>query len=729
MLKQFASIIAAAALLTACGTTARTTADTDNDPVRWVNPFMGTGGIGMVYPGAQVPFGMVQLSPDIGLSGYERIPGYFYYDTTIASFSHTHLSGTGCGDLYDLMFMPAVPPFKQTKELGIYSTFDHENESAEPGYYRVLLKDYGINVELTSTERSGLQRYTFPATDQATVILNLEKALNWDYSTGSEIKVINERTIAGHRFSSGWAPDQKLYFITEFSQPFTGHNIEKKLTRHRDPRYNGLENQIGTFVFDTRDQKQVLVRTAISAVSIEGAMKNLRAELDSWDFDSVRSAARNNWNEKLSRVKIEGGDDEQRAIFYTSLYRSMLAPTIFGDVDGRYFGPDKQVHQADGWTNYTLFSLWDTYRAAQPLFMLTNPEKVADMVNSFIAFYEQSGSVPVWNLWGEETDMMIGYHSVPVIAEAYLKGIKGFDPERALAACVGTANRDNYRGIGDYKKLGYIPADREGESLSKTLEYTYDDFCIAMMAKKMGKEDVYQEFMKRANFYKNLYNPDSRFFEPRKADGSWLGGFDPEAYTHHITESNAWHYRYAAQHDIAGIRELLGGKKELEVALDSMFSLAPTDPSKLPSFSTGMIGQYAHGNEPSHHIAYLYDWTDNPARTQELVTEIMRTQYLDLPEGLCGNEDCGQMSAWYVFSAIGFYPVDAVSMEYALGVPLFEKSTITLPNGKIFETVAKGISAERYLVDKFLLNGKEIDRPFVTWEQIMAGGTLEFVLK
>jgi len=729
MFKQVLAIFTLAAMITSCGISDKKNT-TDTDLSKMVNTLLGTGGLGNVYPGAQVPFGMIQLSPDNGPGGWDRISGYHYYDTTIAHFSHTHLSGTGAGDLCDIMFMPAVPPFKVGEgELGIYSTFDHKDETAEAGYYQVLLKDYGINVELTATDRCGMQRYTFPATNDATVIVNLKKALNWDYSMGSEIRIVDSTTIEGHRYSTGWAVNQKVYFVTQFSRPFRAHEIEKFISKHKNPEYNGIENQIGNFVFDTRDDQQLLVRTAVSGVSIEGARKNLEAELTNWDFDKVRADAQNNWNKQLAKIQVTGGSHDDQVTFYTSMYRSMLAPTLFCDVDGNYFGPDYNIHKADGWKNYTLFSLWDTYRAAQPLFMLTNPDKISDMVNSFIAFYEQHGATPVWNLWGNETDMMIGYHSVPVIAEAYLKGIKGFDPERALAACVGTANRDEYRGIGEYKKLGYIPADLEGESVSKTLEYSYDDHCIAMMAKKMGKEDIYQEFIKRAGYYANIYNSSSRFYEPRLSDGKWLGNFDPEAYTEHITESNGWQYRFAAQHDVEGMIELMGGKANFEAALDSMFTLKPTDESLLPIFSTGMIGQYAHGNEPSHHMIYLYNWTDSPEKAQKYVTHVMRNEYFNDPKGLCGNEDCGQMSAWYIFSAMGFYPVDPVSMKYALGVPMFEKAVVDLADGKKFEVTAKGISAEKYTVDKVMLNGEQLTGNFITWDQIAAGGKLDFVLK
>lgn len=707
-----------------------------DDLASLVNPFIGTDGPGNVYPGVSAPFGMVQLSPDNGTSGWDRIAGYFWPDTTIAGFSHTHLSGTGAGDLYDISFMPAVPPFKTGKgELGVYSTFRHDDEQAQAGYYSVLLKDYDTRVELAATERCGMQRYTFPATDRATVFVDLSKAMNWDYTMGSYLRVVDDRTIEGYRFSEGWAPDQRVYFTAQFSQPFASYTIDTVVSVHRDSTYNGIRSHIGRFVFHTtKENRSVTVRTAISAVDIEGARRNLAAEMPSFHFDSVRAAQRAVWNAELAKIEVRGGTHDERVSFYTALYRTMLAPTLFDDADGRYFGPDGRIHAGkvpgEGGHNYSTFSLWDTYRAAHPLYTFTQPERVKEMVTSMLDFYDQHGMLPVWPLWGNETDMMIGYHAVPVLVEAALKGLLPDSMlDRVLTACVATANRDDYRGIGLYKMLGYVPADLETESLSKTLEYAYDDHCIAQLARRMGRDSLYNEFILRSKSYMNLYQPASGFMQPRLSTNEWLPGFDPKAYTEHITESNGWQYLWAVQQDVEGLIRLMRGPEQFEKRLDEMFTLDPEATDSLPIFSTGMIGQYAHGNEPSHHVAYLYDYIGKPEKTQRYVSEIMRTQYANRPDGLCGNEDCGQMSAWYVFSALGFYPVDPVSLNYAIGTPLFEESVIRLPNGKSFTVRAPGVSAKRYRIEKMTLNGHLLSTPFLTWRDIVSGGELDIVLR
>lgn len=704
----------------------------DNEPVSLVNPMIGTDGPGNVYPGVSAPFGMVQLSPDNGTAGWDRIAGYFYPETTIAGFSHTHLSGTGAGDLYDISFMPAVPPFKVGQgELGVYSSFSHDDETAQAGYYSVLLKDYQTTVELVATERCGMQRYSFPETDEATVLLNLSKAMNWDYTMGSELNIIDNRTIEGYRLSVGWARDQRVYFVTQFSQPFTSHSIDTITSVHEDSVSNGIKSHVGRFVFDTRDGDPILVRTAISAVDIDGARRNLAAEMPTFEFDSVRTAQRDVWNAELSKIGIKGGTHDEQVSFYTALYRTMLAPTLFDDVDYRYYGADKQIHTGNSKSrNYSTFSLWDTYRAAHPLYTFTQPDRVVDMVESMLNFYDQHGMLPVWPLWGLETDMMIGYHSVPVIVEAALKNLlpKSILP-RALEACVGTANSDDYRSIGEYKELGYVPADKDTESLSKTMEYAYDDYCIAELARSMGEDSLYNVFIIRSKNYMNLFQPASGFMQPRLWDGGWVAGFDPKTYTEHITESNGWQYLWHVQQDVEGLIRLMRGAEQFEKRLDDMFTLHPESADSLPIFSTGMIGQYAHGNEPSHHVAYLYNYIGKVEKTQKYVSEIMRTQYSNTPNGLCGNEDCGQMSAWYVFSAMGFYPVDPVSLNYAIGTPLFEESVIHLSGGKSFTVRALGVSAERYLIEKMTLNGEPLSAPFITWGDITNGGMLELTMR
>ena len=705
-------------------------AETECYATEYVNPFIGTDFTGNTYPGAQAPFGMVQLSPDNGLPGWDRISGYFYPDSTIAGFSHTHLSGTGAGDLYDISFMPVTLPYKEADApLGIHSLFSHDEETASAGYYQVRLKDYDINVELTATERCGIQRYTFPEADAA-IFLNLRKAMNWDFTNDTRIEVVDSVTIQGYRFSDGWARDQHIYFRTRFSKPFASVQLDTAAVIKDGKRIGS--SAIARFDFHTSAGEQILVTTAISGVSMEGAARNLAAEAPADDFDKYLAVTRKNWNEQLSKVEIKSNDIDEKVKFYTALYHSMLAPTIYSDMDGAYYGPDKQVHQADGWTNYSTFSLWDTYRAAHPLYTYIEPQRVNDMVKSFLAFSEQNGRLPVWNFYGSETDMMIGYHAVPVIVDAYLKGIGDFDPKKALAACVATANIDEYRGIGLYKKYGYVPYDvtdhynSENWSLSKTLEYAYDDYCIARMAEKLGERQIADEFDKRSRNYKNVYNSQTTFMQPRNNKGSFIEDFSPDDYTPHICESNGWQYFWSVQQDVDGLISLVGGKERFAQKLDSMFTYNPSADEDLPIFSTGMIGQYAHGNEPSHHVIYLFNAIGQPWKAQKYAAEVMHELYKNTPAGLCGNEDCGQMSAWYVFSAMGFYPVDPISGKYEIGTPMYPEMKMHLANGKTFTILAPAVSKENIYIQSVKLDGKPYDKSYITHEQIMNGSIFEF---
>ena len=726
----FVSVLVALFALGAC--TSSQSSSEKVDYTQLVNPFIGTDFTGNTYPGAQAPFGMVQLSPDNGLAGWDRISGYFYPDSTIAGFSHTHLSGTGAGDLYDVLFMPVTLPYKEAQgELGIHSKFSHQDEEASAGYYRVKLQDYNINVELTATPRCGVQRYTFPKAESM-VILNLKKAMNWDFTMDSQIEIVDSCNIRGYRFSEGWARGQKLYFATRFSRPFKSVEMDEAEIKLKGEKVG--TSKIARFMFDTEEGDQITIVTALSGVSVEGAVKNLDAEAPHNDFDKYLADAKADWNKQLQRIEVTGGNDDDRVNFYTALYHSMIAPTIYSDVDGKYYGPDKQVHQADGWVNYSTFSLWDTFRAAHPLFTYTEPERVGDMVQSFIAFYEQNGRLPVWNFWGSETDMMIGYHAVPVIVDAYLKGIGDFDAEKALEACVATANIDEYRGIGSYKTKGYVPYNVEDKynaenwSLSRTLEYAFDDFCIAEMAKKMGKTELANEFYKRSQNYRNVFNPATGFMQPIDDKGVFQPNFNPDEYTAHICESNAWHYFWSVQHDIKGLVSLTGGQDKFAAKLDSMFTYIPAGNEELPIFSTGMIGQYAHGNEPSHHVIYLYNKVRQPWKAQKYVAQVMHDLYFNAPAGLCGNEDCGQMSAWYVFSAMGFYPVNPVSGEYEIGSPLFPEMRLNLGNGKIFTVLAPNVSRENIYIQSVKVNGQPYDKSYITHQQIMDGATIEFVM-
>ncbi len=704
--------------------------DVDKDYAGIVNPFIGTDFTGNTYPGAQAPFGMVQLSPDNGLPGWDRIAGYYYPDSTIAGFSHTHLSGTGAGDLYDISFMPVTLPYKKAEEpLGIHSKFTHDKEEASAGYYKVHLTDYNIWVELTATERTGIQRYTFPG-GEAAVILNLRKAMNWDATDDTYIEVVDSVTIKGYRFSNGWAKGQKVYFVSRFSKPFASVQLDT-LPIIRENQPDGT-SYIAQFNYTTTPGEQIEVATSLSGVSMEGAMNNLLAEVPTNDFDKYLAYTKKLWNSELGKININGGSKDDQVNFYTALYHSMLAPTIYSDVDGSYYGPDGNIHKTDGGINYSTFSLWDTYRASHPLFTYTQPERVNDMVKSFLAFYDQNGRLPVWNFYGYETDMMIGYHSVPVIVDAYLKGIGNFDAEKALEACVATANIDSYRGIKQYKELGYIPFNQEDEhnaenwSLSKTLEYAFDDYCIAVMAQQMGKTDIAKEFYKRSENYRNVFNKENGFMQPKDSKGNFQKNFSPDEYTEYICESNGWQYLWSVQHNINDLIDLMGGKQRFEQKLDSMFTYNPTADEDLPIFSTGMIGQYAHGNEPSHHVIYLYNAVDAPEKTQYYISKVMNELYRNTPDGLCGNEDCGQMSAWYIFSAMGFYPVNPIGGVYELGAPLFPELKLKLANGKTLTILAPNVSKENIYVNGITIDGKPYDKTQITHDQIMNGATIVF---
>ena len=716
--------IFAALLMLACNTKEQ------SDYVSLVNPLIGTDYKGNVYPGAQVPFGMVQLSPDNGVPGWDWIAGYFYPDSTIAGFSHTHLSGTGAGDLYDISFLPVTFPLREAEApLGVHSLFRHESEECEAGYYKVHLESYGIDVELTATERCGIQRYTYP-TEDATVLLNLGKATNWDATTATHVVQTDSFTIEGYRHSNGWARGQEVYFRTRFSRPIVSMQCDSiTLVQGTEMKRTAGTVQLN---FAKEKNRRLVAITAISGTGNKGAAKNLAAEAPHDDFDRYRAKTRDYWNSRLSQIEIKGGSNDERICFYTALYRTMLAPTLYCDVDGMYRGADGKNHKADGWKNYSTFSLWDTFRAAHPLYTYIASERVPDMINSFIAFYEEHGRLPVWNMWGSETDMMIGYHSVPVIADAYLKGTGGFDAEKALKACIATANCDSYRGIGLYKEKGYVPYDvrdpynNDNWALSRTLEYAYDDHCIARMAEAMGNDSIAEVFYSRARNWRNVYNPGTTFMQPRNSNGGFQPGFNPDEYTQHICESNAWHYMWSVQHEIDSLISLIG-KERFALKLDSMFTYTPAQNAELPIFSTGMIGQYAHGNEPSHHVIYLFNRIGEQQKTQHYARKVMRELYRNTPDGICGNEDCGQMSAWYVFSAMGFYPVDPVGGVYEVGAPLFEEVKLHLANGNTF-TVQCNLehSENESRILKAFLNGNELEGTTITHRDIMNGGVLEF---
>lgn len=724
-----------------------------------VNPFIGTGGEGHTYPGATVPYGMVQLSPDTRIQsrkdGYGWAAGYRYDDSTIVGFSHTHFSGTGHSDLGDLLLMPTTGELKLERGnpdqplSGYTSRFSHASETAHPGYYAVTLDDYKVRAELTASARVGMHRYSFPAGQPAHVVLDLRTSM-YDYPgkiLWSRVRVRPDGTVTGFRETRGWAPGRQLYFAMRFSQPLSGHQLHDT---EQDVVYKGfpppgekdpaqraqIEGRQLVAAFDVAPEagKPLLVKVAISPVSEEGAIANLDAEAPGWDFDGMRAAAKQQWSEALGAVEAQGSADE-RTRFYTALYHTLLGPTLFMDSDGRYRGPDNAVHQAKGWTNYSTFSLWDTYRALHPLATLVQPpQRTNDFVNSLLASRRESpyGVLPVWSFHGLETWCMIGYHAVPVIADAYMKGIRGYDTEEALQAMVASANYGPYDGIAQYRELGYVPIDEEGEAASKTLEYAYDDWTIAQVAKDMGKTEVASEFNKRAANWKHAFDPGTGFMRARKRDGSFREPFDPSAsgYGTDFTEGNAWQYSWYVPQDVGGLAAAHGGSDKLLQRLDDVFE-AKVDPSIFAHMEdiTGLIGWYAHGNEPSHHVAYLYAHAGQPWRTQARLKQIMDTQYAARPDGLAGNDDLGQMSAWYVFTALGFYPVTPGSNQYIIGRPFLPQATLNLPDGKRFRIVADGLDAAHTYVGSVSLNGKPLDRAYVTHQEIVAGGELRFVMQ
>jgi predicted alpha-1,2-mannosidase len=703
--------------------------NTDQRLTQYVNPFMGTDGPGNTYPGATVPFGMVQLSPDIGLSGWDRIAGYFYPDTIITGFSHMHLTGTGAGDLYDILLTPINSISSKTLvENGNrpYSLFSHDQEHAEPGYYQVFLQDPGINAELTATDRCGIHQYTFPQDSLSGFIIDLGYSLNWDTPVKTHIQIEDDQTIVGYRFSKGWAPDQRVFFVAQFSNPFESAKLYNGDDLIPDKQTTGRFTKIKT-CFKTAHNEKIMVKVGLSTASIEGARAAIENEAHSWNFKDLRAMASQKWEDEFQKINIKSSNEKWKRTFYTTLYQTMLAPTLLSDANGEYKGADGEYHTADGYNKYDTFSLWDTFRAAHPLYTIMHPERVSDMIQSMLSHYEQTGLSPVWSMQGNETNMMIGYHAVPVIVDAYLKGIGGYDPELAYAACKSNAMSKDH-GIGEYRQLGYVPIseDHENWSVSKTLEYAYDDWCIAQFAKALGKTEDYDFFTNRANNWKNHYDSISTFMRPKYANGQFITSFIPKEYTNHFCESNAWHYFWFVPHNIEGLIQQTGGIPAFENKLDSLFTYAPEEGDKLPIFSTGMIGQYAHGNEPSHHVAYLYNFINKPWKTQERVRQILETQYQPVPNGHCGNEDCGQMSAWYVFSSLGFYPVNPANGLYHIGTPLWEEATIRLPNEKKFNIKCHNLSKENLYIQSVKLNGTELERGIVTHQQILDGGELVF---
>jgi len=691
----------------------------------YVNPLIGTDAHGHTFPGASLPFGMVQLSPDTRLEGWDGCSGYHYSDSIVYGFSHTHLSGTGVPDYGDILFMPTTGEVKLNNGLnnpdeGYASHYKHKNEHTSTGFYSTFLDDYNISVELTTTKRVGFHKYIFPESKKANIIIDLQHR---DKVIDSEIKIVNENEVEGYRRSTAWANDQLVYFVAQFSKSFKDYKISLDDVIIDGNKIAG--NNIKTaLLFETKENEKILVKVGISAVSLEGARNNSESEIAHWNFNQVKDEAKEAWNKELNKIIISGGSKEQKTTFYTALYHAFLVPNLFMDVDGQYRGRDLLNHKAEGYDYYTVFSLWDTFRGEHPLFTITQQQRTVDFIKTMLAQYKQGGRLPVWELAANETECMIGYHSIPVIVDAFMKGIRDFDVELAFEAMKHSADLDHF-GLKYYKEMGYIPAHEESESVSKTLEYAYDDWCIAIMAKELGKMDDYERYLKRAESYKNIFDPATGFMRA-KMNGRWFEPFDPKEVNFNYTEANSWQYSFFVPQDVNGLVNLLGGKEELINRLDQLFTESTETTGRHQSDITGLVGQYAHGNEPSHHMAYLYNYLGQPWQTQLRVRQIIDELYTEKPDGLCGNEDCGQMSAWYVLSAMGFYPVTPGDPVYAIGSPLFEEVSLNLENGKIFTIKSENNSTKNIYIQSARLNGTDYTKSFILHKDIMSGGELIF---
>jgi predicted alpha-1,2-mannosidase len=721
----------------------------DKDYTKFVNPFIGTGSVdslslsGSNFPGACLPFGLVQLSPDTREYPDDPCSGYDYKDSTILGFSHTHLNGTGCPDLYDFLFMPfggelqwkAGSDDGTTK--GFRSKFRHATEKATTGYYSVVLDDFNIKAELTATEHCGMQRYTFANKDPYHLIVDLDHSLvrNSPYRyckiLSSHVTVIDNKTIEGYRIISGWAKLRKVYFRAEFSRPFDSHVFKAGQYEFSDvPMANHSELKI-IMNFNKDNDKPLIVKVGISSVSAEGAKENLNAEIKDFDFDKISALAKDSWNKELACIDVEGSD-KQKTIFYTGLYHLFIQPNNIADVSGHYLSTDNSLKKAADKKHYSTFSLWDTYRAAHPLYTLVQENRTAGFIISMLRQYETYGYLPIWQLWGTDTYCMIGNHAIPVIVDAYFKGIKGVDYKKAYEAVRASSKTSHKNAPFDLlDKYGYFPEDLQTQSVSLTLEIAYDDWCVAQMAKKMGFTDDYNYFMKRLNCYKNLFDPKSGFFRAKSSKGEWIEPFNPLAYGgnggYPFTEGNAWQYLWYVPQDVYAFIDLMGGDKKFTQKLDTFFTLE-AKPGDVNGNASGFIGQYAHGNEPSHHIVYLYDYTNEPWKAQYYSAKILNELYNDQSSGYSGNEDCGQMSAWYIFSAMGFYPVNPANGIYCFGSPQLTKATINLASGKQFSMITHDASATNVYIQKIMLNGKPYEKNFITHADIVAGGSIEFFM-
>ena len=718
-MKRTYSFLPAAALLLAAACSPSQPA-AESDFTRFVDPKIGTGGHGHVFVGANVPFGLVQVGPTSIPQEWDWVSGYHRSDSTVIGFSHTHLSGTGIGDLFDVTVMPVVGEVTYARgteddpSSGLWSYADRTREIARPGYYSVPLMRYGVTAEMTATARVGLHRYTFPASDAAAVVFDLENGGCWDEATDTGFRFSDDSTrISGWRYSTGWAKDQRVYFAAEFSKPFA--------------KFETVGDKYARASFSTTDGEQLLVKVALSPVSVEGAEANLAAELPEWDFEATAAAADKAWNDELSKVKIATEDETAKRIFYTALYHTMVAPSVFCDVNGDYRGSDYEIHRAPGFTNYTTFSLWDTYRAAMPLMTILHPERMPDIVRTMLAIADEQGRLPVWHLWGNETDCMVGNPGIPVVADAIVKGIEGFDREKAFEAIKKTAMNPD-RGNGLRMKYGYIPCDLFNEAVAYDMEYALADWAVAQVAAQRGDTADYDYFLDRSKSYRHFFDPETRFMRGLDSKGGFRTPFNPFASTHReddYCEGNAWQYTWLVPHDVEGLIGCFGGKEAFVEKLDSLFTVSSVLEGAASPDISGLIGQYAHGNEPSHHVVYLYTMIGQPAKTADKVREILTTLYHDQPDGLSGNEDVGQMSAWYVLSSLGFYQVEPAGGRYFFGSPLFDKAELRVRDG-VFTVIAHNNSAADKYIQRVKLNGKPYAKPYIGFDDIAAGGTLEF---
>ncbi|MBX2931057.1 MAG: GH92 family glycosyl hydrolase [Chitinophagaceae bacterium] len=695
--------------------------------VDFVNPFIGTDAHGHTYPGATIPFGMVQLSPDNGTNGWDWCSGYHYSDSVIQGFSHTHLSGTGVGDLCDISVLPMVNKTANAEK--IVSRFSHKQESAKPGYYAVHLKDFDVWAELSTTIRCGFHRYTFPASKQAAIRFDLGFSINYDRTKECYFKKINDSTFVGYRFSSGWAANQKIFFAVKTSKPIKSISLIADKEKIDTTIYTAKDIK-ASLEFETTQGEKILMKVGLSSADIEGALESLN-EIQGWDFDAVKTNAENIWERELRKLQIRTNDIALKQTFYTALYHTYLAPNRFSDRYGNY--KDSKGNIAKGKSIYTVQSLWDTFRAANPLLTLTQTELVPAIINSYLTFYDDYGLLPVWELQFNETNCMTGYHAVPVITDAILKGITGFDYEKAYQAMKASAYQ-NIRATDLYRQYGFVPYDKAGYSVTITMEYAFDDWCIAQVAKRLGKSADYREFIRRSMNWRNVFDKKTGFARPKNSNGHWVTPFDPYHTEHDenktaYTEGNAWQHSWFAPHDVYALINYMGGAKKFTTKLDSLFNAdSKLTGSQIPPDISGMIGQYVHGNEPSHHIAYLYNYVGLPHKTADRVREICTTLYSNKPDGLPGNEDCGQMSAWYVFSVLGFYPVNPASGEYVLSVPLVQESALQLPDGHLFRIIVKESNEKNKYIKHILLNGEPYTKSYIKHSDIMKGGILEITL-